>query len=116
MTTTHNRTQSETIEVTESAGVAAFRCLAFAGDYPADDTVAIYGVTRTAAKDDELVTVDVMGRLEIEASAAIAVGASVSAGNDGRIATTSGNNKFIVGYCVKAASGAGKIAEIQRGI
>ena len=115
MSTTHNRIQSETVIVSEADGVAAHRCLAHAGDYPANSTVAIYGITRTEADDDEAVTIDVLGRIEVQASAAIAVGAQVMAGADGRVATQTGNN-FVVGRCVKAAAAANDICEIVRGI
>ena len=116
MTTTHNRIQSETVIAEESGGVAAHRCLAYAGDYPANDTVAIYGITRTEADEDTAVTIDVLGRIEVEVSAAVAVGDVVASGPDGRVAVPSGNNEFAVGRVVKAAAAAGDICEIVRGI
>ena len=115
MTTTHNRIQSETVIAEESGGVAAHRCLAYAGDYPANSTVAIYGITRTEADEDTAVTIDVLGRIEVQASAAISVGAEVQSGADGRVAPKTGNN-FVVGRCVKAAAAANDICEIVRGV
>lgn len=116
MTTTHNVIQTETVIVTEAAGVAARRCLTLAGDYPADDTVAIYGITHAAADNGKPAQIDVLGRIEVEVSAAVAVDDVVASGADGRVAELSGNNKFAVGRVVKAAAAAGGICEIVRGI
>ena len=112
---TRNSIQTESLRIIEANGVAARRCLAYAGDYPADATAAVYGVTRAAAANGEMAPIDVLGRIEVEASAAVAVGAEVQSGADGRVATKADGN-FVVGRVVKAAAAAGDICEIVRGV
>ena len=110
----HNRIQTETIEVTRSGGVDGRRFVTHAGSYAAGGGVVI-GVTRHDGVKDAIVPVDIIGRLEVEASAAIAAGAAVQTASDGRAATRTGTN-YIAGYALEAASAAGDIIEILRGI
>ena len=58
-----------------------------------------FGVTSTELSKGKGALVRVMGQSEMEASAAIAVGAAVSAGTDGR-AKTAATGERVVGLCV----------------
>ena len=113
--TSHNRVQSESVACAEAGGVVALRCIAIAGDYPANAAAPVYGISRTAAASGEMVTVDVLGVLEAEAGGAIAAGIAVQSGADGRLEAHAGNN-FVVGYSLTAAAAAGDTIKILRGV
>ncbi len=115
MSTTHNRIQTESLEITEAGGVKARRFVTFAGDYAGADGDAVYGVARTDGANGEIIAVDVQGRLEVEAAAAIAAGATLESDDAGRAQTRTGTHT-IAGYALTAATAAGETIEIVRGI
>ena len=115
MSTTHNRIHTESLEITEANGVRARRFVGFAGAYAAADGDAVYGVARTDGKKDGVIAVDVQGRLEVEAAAAIAAGAAVESDDAGRAQARTGTHT-IAGYALTAATAAGDIIDIARGI
>jgi predicted oxidoreductase len=67
--------------------------------------VAQFGVSATELTKGKGCLTRVMGQTEMEASAAIAVGAAVSAGTDGR-AKTAATGERVIGMCVGHPAGA----------
>ncbi|MEO1208390.1 MAG: capsid cement protein [Cyanobacteria bacterium J06638_20] len=65
----------------------------------------------TAGRGSPAIPVLVEGIVEVEASAAIAVGADVATGADGRAATAASGN-VVLGKCVLAAGAAGEFASV----
>ena len=115
MNTTHNRIQTESLEITEAGGVKAHRFVNFAGAYAVADGDAVYGVARTDGAHGEVIAIDIQGRLQVEAAAAIAKGAVIESDDEGKAQTRTGTHT-IAGYALTAASAAGDIIEIARGI
>lgn len=111
---TFNPIQTESVKVTRAAGVDARRFVTPGGTYPAQGGF-VAGVARTSGDQDEMVAVDVQGRIEVEASAALAVGALVQATADGRAEAHAGAN-YAAGRVWTASAAAGDIIEILRGV
>ena len=113
---THNRIQTETVKISETGGVNARRFVTAAGAYPAAEGDNVIGVTRNDVAEDARAAVDILGRLEVETTAAaIAVGDAVMSDDAGKALTRTGTH-YIAGYAVTAVPAAGGIVEILRGI
>lgn len=94
-----------------AAALSANRFVTAAGAVPAANANVI-GVTRApAGAAGDLVPVDMLGIAEVEASAAIAVGAAIATTNDGRAVTYS--TGAVVARALTAAGAAGQLIEVQ---
>lgn len=102
-----------TLTVAAAGALAADRFVTIGGAYPAAGGLA-FGVTRTSAgAAGDLLPVDVMGTAIVQAGAAIAVGATVMVGTDGKAITHDGDgDKHALGRALEAAAGDGSLIEV----
>lgn len=75
--------------------------------------IAQYDVTSGEIAKGKGASVRVMGASEMEASAAIAVGALVSCDTSGRAKTAAALGERVIGICVEAAANAGDRIRVQ---
>ena len=107
---------TESVEIAEAGGVAARRFVTFAGEYAAADGDTVLGVARAAGVEGKVAPVDVIGRIEVETTAAaIAVGDAVMSDTEGKALAHTGSS-YIAGYALTAVPAAGGIVTIARGI
>jgi hypothetical protein len=98
-----------TLSRTAAAALTAARFVSTGNGVPGAGANTL-GVTRTDAASGALVAVDAVGTAVVEASAAIADGASIETTNDGRAVTkTTG---IAVARALQAAAGAGDKIEV----
>ena len=98
-----------TLTVTATAAMAANRFVAHAGVHASAAGNAL-GVSRTAAAIGDVLPVDVIGTATVEAEAAIADGAALEVGTDGKAKTQSAG--VTVARAVQAAANAGDLIEV----
>ena len=75
--------------------LAANRFVTIAGGYPAAAGDNAYGITASKAAVGSPVSVDVLGISIVQVSAAVAAGAALQAGADGRAATQADTNATV---------------------
>jgi hypothetical protein len=79
---------------------------------PSAVTTVGYGVTSEDIPIDGTGSIQIEGIAQVVCSAAIALGALVQSGTDGRAATAA-TNSAVRGRCVKATAGSGEVAEVE---
>ena len=100
-----------TLTVKAGEALKANRCVEADGTYPAAGGNTL-GVTRTEAEDTENVSVTTLGVIGVQASAAVAKGALVQTGADGRVQTQAGNGTPI-GRALEAAAAADEVIRVH---
>ena len=107
----YDKTHAVTLVAT--AAVAAFRFIAYDGGYPsvAGGAKDVQGATEHAAEVGEAVVAITGYSAPVEAEAAIAFGAYVKVGTDGKAITGSASDHC--GRALGAATQAGQLIEVQ---
>lgn len=95
---------------TAAATLAANRFVEADGTYPTAGGPAL-GVTRTAAVSGDLIPVDVLGTVMVEAGGAVAANGPVKVDATGRVLTHDSTNTK-VGVALNAATNAGDPVEV----
>lgn len=98
------------LSVTAAATLAANRFVEADGTYPTAGGPAL-GVTRTEAASGDLVPVDVLGTVAVEAGGTVTVNSPVKVDATGRVVTHDSTNTK-VGIALSGATTAGTLVEV----